>query len=270
MRKALGIATLPLLAFASAARAEMNEVQIDWIIAQDEWSQVSPSVGQHSVTYQLRGVPRKLYSAVEEVIARDGTKLLPAGAQLYGMTGPKLAACSQAAMAKGYAGSKNRVCLRDEDGDGRMDVYWLRPPAKKLFGQAEWFAMNTQGMQVSGSPVSPPTIAVVASAEATMKMEITATVGLKSNGTGAARVFVRDGVGFSGNCIPADQKDQPIGMIRFSCLVPDLVIQTTPIQGQDYKSSRLSVSTPRREVGIKFQMSAGLLVGRGFEYMYFE
>jgi len=130
-------------ATADASPGRKDALQIDWEIPQGAFAPEKLQAEKRGVSFTFNLVPAHLLVTDQVVTTVDGQAVLPSGAQLYRMVGPKLLACSQDQFPAGQLGTGNRVCVLDEDGDGRFDSYFLRSMGRSfLAGDMMWFAMN--------------------------------------------------------------------------------------------------------------------------------
>ena len=250
------VSAVALCLGATTARADVNDLQIDWMIAEKEWTTVKPEVRGRDIDFSLQLLPSKLYVAEEDVVAVDGTKLLPVGSQLYAMTGRNLAVCSQLAAKPPFVGASNRVCFHDDDGDGALDSFWLRLPLQQMFGKADWFALNGE-LPVDRMKVVPPKLRSVPSEGAEKPAELNLRVQFKAKGNASGAIWVKNGDMFSGPCLTHVNTGTELSTAR--CLIPDFGATATNFASKDKAKVQVEAVVPRRDVSVRFQISRGLL-----------
>lgn len=241
---------------ALPARADVNEFQIDWMLSQNDLALASSKQPSRNVRYDFRLLPSRLYVSDEDIAAVDGTKLLPAGSQLYAMTGPAFAVCSQRAAKAPFAGAKKRICFRDDDGDGSLDSFWLRTPIQQALGKGEWLIMNSE-VPAKRVRVSPPKLRSISPDLAEVTGELNLSFALKDNGTVAGSISVRNGGIFSGSCVPMQRTTANVS--EQFCLVRDLVVRGINFASPNQDDRRLDVLFPQRDVKVRFAIKKGLL-----------
>lgn len=242
---------------ALPARADVNEFQIDWMLSQNDLSLAgAKQTTGRSARYDFRLLPSKLFVSEDEVVAADGTKLLPAGSQLFAMTGPAFAVCSQRAAKAPYAGAKKRICFRDDDGDGSLDSFWMRTPIQQALGKGEWLIMNSEVPAKRGR-VSPLKLRSISPDLAEVTGELSLSFALNDNGTVAGSIWVRNGGIFSGSCVPVQRVATNVSAQY--CLVRDLIVQGIDFASPNKDERRLSVLFPQRDVKVRFSIKKGLL-----------
>lgn len=255
-RLAHGVWALAFCGWANAAHAGVNDLQIDWMIAEKEWASVKPEISGRDIDFGLQLLPSKLYITEEDVVAADGTKLLPAGTQLYGMTGRNLAVCSQLAAKPPYAGASNRVCFHDDDGDGALDSFWLRLPLQQMFGKADWFALNGE-LPADRQKVIAPKMRTVPSEGAEKLAELNLRIMFKKNGDASGAIWVKNGDMFSGPCITDVNAGLQVSEAR--CLIADFGANAANYLSKDKTNVQFEIVRPRRDVNVRFEISRGLL-----------
>lgn len=241
---------------AVPARADVNEFQIDWMLSQKDLSVAASKQPGRSARYDFRLLPSKLFVSDDEIVAVDGTKLLPAGSQLYAMTGPAFAVCSQRAAKAPFAAAKKRICFRDDDGDGSLDSFWMRTPIQQALGKGEWLIMNSEVPAKRGR-VSQPKLRSISPDLAEVTGELSLSFALNDNGTIAGGIWVRNGGIFSGSCVPM-QRSAANASEQF-CLVRDLVVRGVNFASPNQGERRLDVVFPQRDVKVRFAIKKGLL-----------
>jgi hypothetical protein len=259
------LVSIGLFAAAVPASANVNDVQIDWMIAKDDWAGAVPENKGRDVGFKLRLLPRTLFVSEEDIVAADGTKLLPAGAQLYAMTGPNLAVCSQLAAKAPFVGSSKRVCLRDDDGDGALDSYWLRFPVQQLLGKGDWLILNGD-VPPERARVVKSKLKSMPSNLAEIPAELFLRFSLKGNGSVQGYIWVKDGNSFYGPCFPTKAAENKIS--EQFCLVPDLIVRGINFDAKNKDERRMEVALPSRDVKVRFDITKGILMGMSVNSIY--
>lgn len=242
-----------------------NDHQIEWMISAQDWSTADHAFEDGVHRYDLKARPSRLYLARADVIGENGTILLPAGSQFYGMTGQNLTVCSQQRGPEGTLGYNNRVCLLDEDGDGSPDVYWFRAFGRSFLRLDDWwFAMNAEpprtkfNLQVAELEVSDPALANVL-----LDMELTFSI--RSRSRIRSTINVDHGDRFIGRCLPEEPVLMEDGWSESSCLAPDIRARTRNLDARKWREREIDLELPRRDVRVYFLMSSGLIAGRNME-----
>lgn len=251
---------LTILAFATVApaRADVNEVQIDWMISKDDWAKAASAGNPRRSDYKMKLLPSHLFTTQDNVVAADGTKLLPAGSQLYALTGPAFAACSQMAAAPGFLGADNRICFRDDDRDGKFDTFWTRRPIKQLLGKDDWFILNDE-IPAARARVVAPTLQEVSPEMAEATTDINLRFSLGGKGVVSGAIWVRNGELFTGYCIPMGRSVP--NAIDEQCLIPDLIARATNFDSPDKSIRKLEMIPPTRSTPVRFQIRKGMIMG---------
>lgn len=254
---------LAILLNTAPAFADVNDVQIDWMIAQKDWATVSPDDRGQRISFNFRMLPSTLYVTDDE---EDGTKLLPAGTQLYAMTGLRLAACSQLAAKQPYVGATKRICFRDDDGDGTLDTYWLRFPLQQLLGKGNWLFLNGE-IPIQRSRIIHPHLRTVASDLAEKSGVLSLGFFLSTNGSVSGSIWVKDGETFTGNCPLIGYESDSLS--KQWCLIPDLIVQGVNFHSKIKAERRMEFVRPQRDVQVRFTIRQGLL-GFSAESIYLK
>lgn len=252
---------------AIPARADVNEFQIDWMISQNDLATATPEKPGRNLRFNFRLLPSKLYVSEDDIASDDGTKLLPAGSQLYLMTGSNFAVCSQAAAGQPFVGASKRICLRDDDGDGYLDTYWLRTPLQQLLGKGEWLIMNSDIPAVRGHVVRPR-LRTESPDLAEKPAELSLWFSLGGNGRVDGAISVRNGGNFSGGCVPMRTAVEH-SSVQF-CLLRDLITRGINFDSPNKDERRLEVEFPKRDVKVRFSVSKGILMGININSIYLQ
>lgn len=143
---ASAISALLVVASATPAFAlfpKKNFLQIDWEIPSGAFAPEKAETVKGITSFTSHLQPSQLVVVTESVASEEGRMLLPPDAQLYRMVGANLLACSQDVFPQGFVGASRRVCLQDDDGDGRFDIYFVRHRGRSVWNtDGMWFAMN--------------------------------------------------------------------------------------------------------------------------------
>ena len=254
---------------SGAAMAAVDDLQIDWVIPADAIDENALNEGERrSVT--IEPVPRKMFASGVEILATNGKKLVPAGAPLYAMVGTSFMVCSQAAAPDGFAAKGNRVCLRDTDGDGKLDSYFTRSRGRSFMaGDKMWFAMN------SNIPKPVGTIQTVELAEVD-RMQAperpTMQIGFVSgtDGTVHMGIQIEGQHSFSVRCVEAQGVIAPDTHRAFGCMEPGFIVVRKAVGTPDEPAYALTVTVPKRELAVRFDVAPRLMGARLMSGMYFE
>lgn len=239
---------------ANAALGRKDALQIDWEIPVGAFRQENSNVEKSVVSFNIRLVPAQLWVADEPILSIEGTLLLPKGAQLYGMIGPRLIACSQDEFAQMYIGSKNRVCVVDDNGDGKFDAYFLRGMARSVTDRM-WFAMNDS---------LPPNEGGIRTFSYSKKNPITAhqrpkivwTLRPVSSGNVYLDLDIEDGSKFTSTCGIADYEVKPTEF-RGPCGSPNIEVYAWELNKRA-RGERVEVKAPNRPLKVRFDVNPRL------------
>jgi hypothetical protein len=249
-------------------RAKIDDLQIDWIIPNGAFVQLKGQTLLTSANPKISILPRRLFEASADVIAADGSLLLPSGAQLYAMIGPKFRICSQEKQPLPYASATDRVCLQDENGDGVLDRYFLRNRGRSFMSTDHmWFAMN-------GYPPSELSLLKMAEFKEInrIRAKVVPDLWLEFSFS-KSDIFVTTnfdyGFKFLGRCQRNSIPNEASGSIEATCLVKDLTARSFNFQSKNKKERSLSIEGPERDIAVRFDVIAKPL-WREMGAAYFE
>jgi hypothetical protein len=248
-----------------------QSVEIDWFVPQSQLNDASiVRTDSRSLSLSFQAYPRTLYVASSDVLAADGTKLLPAGQQLYGMRGANLMICSQQRVVnRDYAGSRGRICLRDDDWDGVFDTYFSRTFGRSiLVTDGLWFAMNTADLPDRRDRVAPASIREenFFGASATITIEATFRRG-RTYMSSELTILNRT---FQGSCEQQTQTARAVGEeTRWECLAPGLIVAHLAADAAD-QTENLRIMFPNRDLSARFRVENNLFIGSGISSLFLE
>lgn len=253
----------------ASAMAAIDDLQIDWVIPAGTIDENALHEGKDRRVF-IRPVPRRLFAPTADVISLDGVNLLPAGAPLYAMVGPAFMVCSQAVAPAAYVAKSNRVCLRDVDGDGKLDSYFTRSRGRSFMtGDQMWFAMNNN---------IPKPIGAIQSLELTEVDRMQAPerpgldIGFSAQRDGAVRmtVVIEGQHSFSMRCEPTSPANANDNRSAFLCMDPGFQVWSMSVGTADKPVYDLKIVAPKREVAVRFDVAPRLMGARLMSGMYFE
>lgn len=212
----LGLAALFRPAGAMAA---IDDLQIDWVIPVGNIDEKTQTVGA-SQNIVVNPVPRRMFESDEDIKTPDGLRLLPAHSPLYAMLGHKFMVCSQSVAPAAYVARKDRVCLRDTDGDGKLDSYFTRSRGRSFMaGDQMWFAMNSNIPPAVGV-ISPTQLKEVDRMRAPERPKLDFSFTAPRDGTVRFSVVIEGEHTFSTECLEMKQQRAQSDGDIFSCLDP--------------------------------------------------
>lgn len=263
-------ASLAGLLFATPASAAIDDLQIDWVVPADGFVRSDEDAAKGIPRYEAKALPRRLYAADADVLAKDGSKLLPKGAQLYAMVGKLFMVCSQAQAATPYRAASNRVCLVDEDGDRQFDTYFTRSMGRSwMSGDQMWFAMNNN-IPAKRSPIIPARATQIDRNQAAQTVSVGLNFYVDADGTIRGGASIAHQFGFSGRCGQANSVPDPAGWVTARCLVKDLVVRASNFTAPEAKDRKVEVSLPQRELALRFDVAPRLLGARLMNGVYLD
>lgn len=114
---------------ARPARAPQESYAVMWIILPDRPPAATAWIGPHSSITSSRLVPRRAFATGAEAVALDGRPLMPAGTRLTELASQTRVACMMAPPPRGgtasvLLGQRARICLVDQDRDGRFEQFF--------------------------------------------------------------------------------------------------------------------------------------------------
>jgi hypothetical protein len=128
---ALAAASGPAAAQGGArpARAPQERYAVMWIILPDRPIASTAWIGPYSSITSARLVPRRAYVTGADAVAQDGRPLMAAGTRLTQLASPTMIACMMAPPPRGNTasvllGQRARICLVDQDRDGRFEQFF--------------------------------------------------------------------------------------------------------------------------------------------------
>lgn len=246
---------------AFALSPKKNLLQIDWEIPAGAFARANAKVEDGTTSFETQLEPSQLIVADEPVVSADGKSLLPTGAQLYRMVGLNLAACSQDVFPEGFVGASRRVCLQDEDGDGRFDTYFVRQRGRSVWNtDGMWFAMNDIIPPPEGR-LRPFSYKLDNPANANLKPEITLNLGAARGGGIYASISIKPMNSFSLICgkgkARSAKPDEFIGYCGSSVFLIQATNLDKPEQEHVFK-----VVAPDGRLKVRFDAEARLLGNR--------
>lgn len=253
----------------ASAMAAIDDLQIDWVIPAGTIDETALHEGKERRVL-IRPVPRKMFAPNADVISSDGVKLLPAGAPLYAMVGPAFMVCSQAVAPAAYVAKSNRVCLRDADGDGKLDTYFTRSRGRSFMaGDQMWFAMNNNIPKPLGS-IQSIELAEVDRVQAPERPGLDIGFSAQRNGTVRMTVVIEGQHSFSMRCEPTSRTSADDDHSTFLCMDPGFEVLSMSVGTADKPAYDLKVVAPKREVAVRFDVAPRLMGARLMNGMYFE
>lgn len=275
MSKRIGTWALSGLAIACAASsaqpalAAADDLQIDWVIPASEFGARSIASVDGRIAVRVWPLPRELFVAEAEVVGADGAKLLPAGAQLYRMTGPVLMACSQSQAGEGYLGASRRVCLRDTDGDGAVDSYFTRSSGRSaLTGDQMWFAMNTT-LPRDMERLNPVALAKISNTQATERPAMDFEFFADRKGRIFSAVTIEGRHRFDSRCPPGVFLRTDRSVVT-ACYAPALMTRWTNLSSANPSEHGGVLEIPDRTLAVRFDAAPRLVGGRQMSGMHLE
>lgn len=258
------------LLFAAPASAAIDDLQIDWVVPAGGFVRSAEDAAKGFPSYEAKALPRRLYTADADVLAKDGSKLLPKGAQLYAMIGKLFMVCSQEQAAAPYRAASSRVCLVDEDGDRQFDTYFTRSMGRSwMSGDQMWFAMNNN-VPASRSAIIPARATEIDRSQAAQTVSVGLNFYVDADGTIRGGASIAHQFGFSGRCGQAKPVPDPAGWVTARCLVRDMVVRASNFAALEAKDRKVEVSLPKRELALRFDVAPRLLGARLMNGVYLD
>lgn len=253
----------------ASAMAAVDDLQIDWVIPAGGIDEVALNSGERR-EIGLRPVPRKMFAHAADVMSEAGVKLLPAGAPLYLMVGPKFMVCSQAVAPEGYLGKSNRVCLRDTDGDGKLDAYFTRSRGRSFMtGDQMWFAMNNNIPKPVG-PIQPLQLSEMDRTQAPERPYLDMSFKADKDGEVRMGIVIENEHRFSLRCVKAGDTIVADNQNAYVCMDPGFLAVRQSVGTADKPAYDLKIIAPKREISVRFDVAPRLMGARLMSGMYFE
>jgi hypothetical protein len=238
---------------AQQPRSKIDDLQIDWVIPNGAFSENEGKALSGDTKLSIRMVPKRLFETASEVVAADGTLLLPKGAQLYGMIGSKFRVCSQEKHDLKYASAGNRVCMQDDNGDGVLDHYFLRGMGRNfLTTDKMWFAMNGY------PPLEMPELKRAEHIEIDRgHTKIAPAFSIEIYG-GKRSIYTTVSFEvqnkFSGACYALAVVPDAGGITENACFVDDFQVKLSAVKGKKRKDTEFTLNAPDRDIGVRFDV----------------
>jgi hypothetical protein len=141
-----GLALAGVVVSPAASAASVKEYQVAWEIAPIRTAESDLWVRPGNEIFRAKLIPTKLFRPKGEIRSFDGVLLLLGpGNQLVEMDYSKPMVCTLERGPEGTQSFSNRVCLLDDNRDGRFESYFLTGLGKALLtSDFMWFAMNAK------------------------------------------------------------------------------------------------------------------------------
>jgi hypothetical protein len=142
------VASLAVACFTispKAGAASVNEYQVAWEVAPIRTIESDLWVHPDNEVFRTKLIPRRLFRPKTEIRSSDGALLLGQGNQLVEMDYSKPMVCTLERGPETTLSFSNRICLLDDNRDGRFESYFLKGLGKSLLtSDFMWFAMNAK------------------------------------------------------------------------------------------------------------------------------
>lgn len=250
---AISLATFPV-----TANTNNRALDIDWVIPKGAIQFGKANLAAEGTQFTFDILPRELYASPVEVVAADGTKLLPAGAQLYAMIGELPMACSQEKSPVGYVGESKRICVRDTDADGTFDSFFtLGRGRSALTSDSSWFAINSK-LPSRLSALQPLTLASIDREFAALKPKVEWTLSASRPDVIWSRFEVEGRYKLSAQCGERIKGPTTPSNMVIPCGGPDISVRSS--QNVDTGQIELDLQHPDRDIGVQFFTESNLFI----------
>lgn len=264
---ALGIAALLR---SGTAMAAIDDLQIDWVIPAGAIDEKALNEGERRQVV-VRPIPRKMFVSGADIVSTSGLKLLPAGAPLYAMVGPVFMVCSQTTAPQGYVAKGNRVCLRDTDGDGRLDSYFTRSRGRSFMtGDQMWYAMNNNVPKPAGT-IQSVELTEADRTQAPERPVLDVGFSAQKDGTIRIGIVIEGAHTFSTRCVETGDATVAGNGKIFLCMDPGFTVHRKSVAtSADKPAFDLTIVVSKRELAVRFDVAPRLMGARLMNGMYFE